>query len=310
MKGRIQFHLLVFATLMSPTALPGYAQTPQKVTVSMRAYKDPRSVVAVKINGAGPYDFLVDTGATTTVVEAGLFRELGLQAEGTSKVVSELGASRQARSVVKEITLDGLSVENVAVVSMKSPLADRDCHLVRGILAENFLRHFDILFDNQHRTITLDAGQSLSGSLSGERLPVSFPPIREDHDDRYQPTILVKLQAYGNAKLLLDSGTTSLVLVRTTLESLGQEDSITLKTVNASLTCKEAELAVHLGKATMKDVQVVACQTAFALRKDRDGTLPTALFKQIFISHAGSYAIINPIHVPEETANLVTPAMQ
>ena len=53
--------LLLFATV------PGSAQSPQKVTVSMRPYKGTRSVVAVKVNGAGPYDFMVDTGATVTV---------------------------------------------------------------------------------------------------------------------------------------------------------------------------------------------------------------------------------------------------
>jgi hypothetical protein len=48
-------------------AVPGGAESPQKVTVSMRPYKGPRSVVAVKVNGAGPYDFMVDTGATIIV---------------------------------------------------------------------------------------------------------------------------------------------------------------------------------------------------------------------------------------------------
>src|ERR1700677_1169321 len=142
----------LLATLMSFAALAGYAESSQKVIVSMRPYKGTRSVVAVKVNGAAPYDFLVDTGATVTVLDTALFNELGLRAEGTSKVIPSAGASSRIRSVVKEITLDCLSVGNVTVVSLESPMTGDDYRGVRGILGENFLRHFDILIDNQHRT--------------------------------------------------------------------------------------------------------------------------------------------------------------
>ncbi len=52
----------------------------------MRPYKGTRSVVAVKVNGAGPYDFMVDTGATITVLDTALFHELGLRAMGSSRI--------------------------------------------------------------------------------------------------------------------------------------------------------------------------------------------------------------------------------
>jgi predicted aspartyl protease len=135
--------LLLFATI------PGGAESRQKVTVSMRPYKGARAVVAVKVNGAGPYEFIVDTGATITVLDKALFHELGLQAMGSSRIVSSAGVTNQILSQVKEITLDGLSVQNIKVVSMQSPLQGSDYRAVRGVLGENFLRHFDILFDIQ-----------------------------------------------------------------------------------------------------------------------------------------------------------------
>jgi hypothetical protein len=39
---------------------------------------------------------------------------------------------------------------------------------------------------------------------------------------------------------------------------------------------------------------MVSCQGASVKANGNEGLLPTAIFKQIFISHAGSYAIINP----------------
>jgi predicted aspartyl protease len=148
--------LLCVVILLSFAAVPVSAEAPHTVTVSMRPSKGARTVVAVKLNGAGPYDFMVDTGATVTVLDIALFHELGLQAEGSSGVTSSAGVTNQIRSVVKEVALDCLSSQNIAVVSMKSPVAGSDDRAVRGILGENFLRHFDILFDNQHRKITLD----------------------------------------------------------------------------------------------------------------------------------------------------------
>jgi predicted aspartyl protease len=79
--------------------------------VSMRPSKGARTVVAVKLNGAGPYDFMVDTGATVTVLDTALFQKLGLPAEGSSRITSSAGVTDQIRSVVKEVALDCLSAQ-------------------------------------------------------------------------------------------------------------------------------------------------------------------------------------------------------
>jgi hypothetical protein len=296
MKHKNLLCALSLATLMLFAALPGSAQSSQKVTVSMRPYKGNRSIVAVKVNGFGPYDFMVDTGSTVTVLDTALFAELGLRAEGTSKLLSSSGASNQVRSIVREITLGCFSAPNVEVLRVQSPMAAYEYRAVRGILGENFLRRFDILIDNQHRTITLDSGDSLGDSLSGERLPISFPP------QGYRPTMSVKVQGYGPARLLLDSGATTLSLLQSRIESTDLQGSMILKTVNGSLTCEGSYATLYLGRATIRSLEIVNCQTVFEKPKDSEGTLPTAIFKRIFISHAGSYAIVNPTRVPEKAA--------
>jgi predicted aspartyl protease len=302
--------LLYLAVLLSFAAVPGSAQSPKTVTVSMRPYKGARAVVAVKVNGAGPYDFLVDTGATVTVLDTTLFQELGLRAEGAFRVASSAEVTRQTRSVVDEIALDCLSVRNITVVSMKSPLTGSDYAGVRGILGENFLRHFDILFDTQHRRMTLDAGGSLADSLAGERLPITFPPLLQGDENRYQPTISVRVEAYGQARLLLDSGAASLVLPQWRDRSLG--GGMMLRTVNGSLACEETYARLNLGKGTAGNLVIMMCRTAPVKPPEPEGILPTAIFKQIFISHAASYVIVNPkkrCNVPQEMA-AVTPLPQ
>jgi hypothetical protein len=66
---------------------------------------------------------------------------------------------------------------------------------------------------------------------------------------------------------------------------------------------------VFLGKETVSDLPMVNCQGASVKANESEGFLPTAIFKRVFISHAGSYAIINPAKhssVPAELA-IVTP---
>ncbi len=285
--------LCVVVVLLSFAAPPGSAESSRPVTVSMRPYKGARPVVAVKLNGVGPYDFMVDTGATITVLDTVLFKELGLREEGSSRVTSSVGMTNEVRSVVKEVSLDCLSAQNIAVVKMKPPLTGSDDRAVRGILGENFLRHFDILFDNQHRTMTLDAADRLADSLSGERIPIIFPPLARDGENRYRPMISMTVQTFGHAIVLLDSGATDLILLQWGNQWKGFGDT-RLTTVNGWHTCESAVGGVYLGKGPVNYLPMVRCQDATVKLKDCDGILPTAIFKQIFISHAGSYAIINP----------------
>jgi predicted aspartyl protease len=280
------------AVLLSFATVPGFAGS--QVTVSMRPYKGTRTVVAVKVNGAGPYDLMVDTGATVTLLDTAMFHELGLRAEGLSQITSAAGATSQIRSVVNEITLDCFSVRNIAVVSLPAPVAGSGYGAVRGILGENFLRHFDILFDNEHRKLTLDAGQGLAESLSGERLPVTFPSLPREDDNRYRPTIRVTAEAYGPASLLLDSGATSIMLLQWGGKLQGQVYLARVRTVNGSIDCRVADDRLHLGKKMLDDGRILNCQSATVKPQDREGMLPTAIFKQIFISHSGSFVVIDP----------------
>jgi predicted aspartyl protease len=291
------YALLQVVVLLSSATAPGFAET--QATVSMRPYKGTRAVVAVKVNGAGPYDFMVDTGATVTVLDTSLFDELRLRPEGLSEIATAAGATSQIRTVVQEITLDCLSVQNITVVGMPAPILPSAYSAVRGILGENFLRHFDILIDNEHRKMTLDAGNGLSVSLTGERLPITFPALPQEDDNRYRPMMLVMAEAYGRASVLLDSGAPSVMLLQRGGKLNGYGYPMRLTTVNGSIACKTIGDRLHLGKRTVGDLIVLNCQSALVKAQGHEGILPTAIFKQIFISHSASYVIIDPTKLIE-----------
>ena len=294
--------------LLSSTTFLESAAPAQTVTVPMRSYTDVRAVVAVKVNGAGPYDFVVDTGATATVVDAALFAELGLQPEGSVAMGSATGWQTQVRSTVKEISVGGLAAQDLTVLSVKSLPFGSGLRGVRGILGENFLHHFDVLIDNQHRKIMLDAGGSLADSFGGERLPIAFPAAVEGEEMRYRPMVSVTLASSGTrpVKVLLDSGADNFVLVGKNAQPWARSAAVGVRTVNGSMACTSSEDRLHWGKAS-SELTLVSCQSPAANPNDHEGNLPTAAFKQILISHAGSYAIVNPAksnRAPQEIATV------
>ena len=280
---------ILVAAVLSLTTVSATAQSQQTATVSMRPYKDTRAVVAVKLNGAGPYDFLVDTGANVTVLDAGLFAELGLKAEGATKQTTSAGVNTISLATVEEVAVAGLTVRGVKVIASKNLPG------VRGILGENFLQHFDILIDNQRREITLDAGSRLAGSFDGERLAIDFGAHAVGTELGGRPTVSVSVPAYGAhpVKLLLDSGADRVTLTGSgTMQPKTSGNVYMVSTVNGSMTCTSGENRLDWGKTSMRGLTLLTCESAAA--RAQDGLLPTAIFKQIFISHAGSYAIVNP----------------
>jgi hypothetical protein len=184
---------------------------------------------------------------------------------------------------------------------------------VRGILGENFLQHFDILIDNQHRKMTLDAGSALAESLGGEHLPITFPPSDGD-EIKYRPMVLVTVPDFSPrpVRVLLDSGADTFLLVGSgTSQATTLANAVRVKTVNGSRSCISSENRLRWGKATLSDLAMVTCQSATANSRDYQGNLPTSIFQRIFISHAGCYVIVEPSRhapAPQEIAVVTPPA--
>lgn len=53
----------------------------------MEAYPGSMVIIPVNINGSGPYDIVLDTGSTVTILDGPLFRHLGLKPDGNAEVV-------------------------------------------------------------------------------------------------------------------------------------------------------------------------------------------------------------------------------
>jgi predicted aspartyl protease len=110
-----------------------------------------RMTVDVKVNGAGPYRFVVDSGADTSVVGQGIASALGLPATEPVLLNGITGSAMVAR-----VKVDALQVGTQTVTDLEVPaLAERYLG-AQGMIGLDALVEQRLVMDFEKRTITID----------------------------------------------------------------------------------------------------------------------------------------------------------
>src|ERR1035437_2882625 len=110
----------------------------------------------VEVNPSGPYNFLLDTATQFTMVDPKLAAEFRLKA-GDSVPVDGTGFHGSASSaLLGPVEVGGHAVAHVEAVVYDLGNLKRVDLAIRGVLGEDFLKHFDMLIDGGHRMLCLD----------------------------------------------------------------------------------------------------------------------------------------------------------
>lgn len=312
---RVWLQVIVISTatfvLLSPA---GTSQSVKTVTVSSRSNSGPFVIVPVMVNRMGPYDFVLDTGSTSTLIDASLFKTLGLHQEGTTKLTSVANQQAQATATASEVALNGISATSVKVVSLDnfdlavdarlrtSGVSGREAAQVRGFLGENFLDHFDLLIDNVGHSVTLDSTEGLTHTFDGEQLPLSLTSEFEGKVVYHRPMVSATVVNYSSRplRLVLDTASTTLAILpgKGALGRGAQGGNATpveILTPGGKVACAAWQDQLRWGLTSVNEVEVVSCNTARTEALDNEGSMPTHIFKQILISHANRYVVLSPV---------------
>ena len=146
--------LLLFFRALNKTA-------PAKVTNSARSYEIPVQpfyglmLAETKVNGQGPYRFLVDSGATSTVLSEALIEELKVPVLSNA-VASCVGGS--GRTGTKLARIDTFQVGDLEITNLPVSSFDNAIFsgLIDGVLSTADLADFLITLDYVDRKILLD----------------------------------------------------------------------------------------------------------------------------------------------------------
>lgn len=116
-------------------------------------------VVSVHVNGNGPHQFILDTGATITCVDEGLASTLQLpDVRGVIGTASGIGGQGQLRLV----SIDSLAIGGVRAHDLQACVVDLR-HLdgmgldLDGLIGLNVLKEFRVTLDFQRNIVTLGA---------------------------------------------------------------------------------------------------------------------------------------------------------
>ncbi len=301
------FKCLLLASLVSQTlpAAYGEAHCPGNVaSLTLRLVQGALIVVPIEINHAGPYDFVVDTGAQVTTIEPSLAAELGLKAQGTTGVGGVATYIRTAYSNLAMIEAGQHSVPNtIAVIQEMTQLKAADSR-IRGILGANFLEHFDLLIDNGRHILCLDSSGALAATIKGEHIALAEPRGSKQDLPFTRPIILAARLSTGDATpvlLRLDSGSNAPVLY--TADALARNKTNgTAPILKRIANGAEQSFAVlppqdiQVGTHAVRQVSFVVPMNAIGAgpTQREDGLLPTMAFQHVFISCSGGYVALQP----------------
>src|SRR6266700_978885 len=105
---------ILLAVAIAFTAISSQAETrcPGNIVgIRPRLVANALLVIPVKINGSGPFDFMVDTGSQLNVIDPALAAQLNLKSQGTVGLVSTAAYSRASVAI-----LDSLEAGSQVVV--------------------------------------------------------------------------------------------------------------------------------------------------------------------------------------------------
>ncbi len=299
------FKLVAFVILAATTltAIHAEKRCPGNVaSVPLHQIQDALIVVPVTVNGSGPFDFLVDSGAQTTTVDVQLAAQLGLRSLGSTSVSGIASYERRYAKQLSQIDVGGHRVDNVlAVVEDMAQLHQADPKL-RGIVGENFLAHFDFLIDNGHRALCLDESGLMASAIKGSHLPLE-QPYGPDRDLPFTRPFVIATQFAGRrilTLLRLDSGSNAAVLYASPAEKrIGLNNAQILSRVVAGTEQQFAVLppqsVAASGHTLGQIVFVQPMNSVGATSQPReDGVLPTAIFQRVFVSYRNQFVILEP----------------
>lgn len=111
-----------------------------------------RFTIPVRIDGAGPFDFMIDTGSQATVVTHEINSQLALPSLGSATLVG-----MSSIRTVPLVEVDSLQLGSRVIHNLSTPVLERDHIGADGIIGLDSLQDMRVLFDFRKGTIAVES---------------------------------------------------------------------------------------------------------------------------------------------------------
>ncbi len=192
---------IAFAETIAPPALPAVTNT---VTTGLDLAQ--RLTIPVMVNGQGPFDFVIDTGADRTVISAELAERLGLPEAGKARLHAMGGSANVNIVKIESVTFSNVNSRNVRAAALPMRHLGAD-----GLLGIDSLKGQRIIMDFPAGTMRVEPSTAPEPKVTdGELIIVTARNrlgqlVMVDADAAGQPISVVvdtgAQNTVGNAKL-------------------------------------------------------------------------------------------------------------
>jgi predicted aspartyl protease len=205
------------------TTSPEVSPSNAKVKFHLAGGEQPLILLPVKVNGQGPFDFIFDTGAGTSLLSSDLMKQLDVKVVGSKE-----GQSAGGKVAVSLATVDSLAVGAAKLDDVDVGIVDLN-HIgktigakVDGDLGYNFLKHFRLSIDYGKCELRLDNPKRVENLAGGAKTEM---PIRLASPAK--PLILVDVYANGRGpfQFAIDTGTSTTAITPELAKDLGVASS-------------------------------------------------------------------------------------
>jgi hypothetical protein len=238
-------------------------------------------IVPVRVQGLGPFDFLLDTGADTTVVHPDLAARAGLTPTARIELVTVAG-SRLVPQAPGEVSLEGRPLGRLDVLIHDLPATRAQDPTVLGILGRDAFHATPFAIDHVRRQVVL-GGPPAAGGVPYEEVGG-------------RPVVWAHLRCGGPPlRLALDSGASGLILFAGARPLPLVTDGRRAAQTNAGTAWVRAARLESLcvGRARLGELRVAVLDTSAGPRGE-DGLLPTSLFARVHFDPRAKTVKLDP----------------
>lgn len=218
----ICFWVLAGLTWLAPTVARDEGTPSKDVSFRLAGGQNPLILVPVYVDGKGPYEFILDTGAYRCLLSPELSSSIGIRADSQQQATGVGGTINISAARVSSLTVGTARQENleVAITAELSRLGEAVQSKVDGVVGSNFLKDFRIDLDYQRGVVRFDRSFSDLRVESGVR---SVTSVTFKLATRTKPLVVlpVFVNGQGPFQFFLDTGASRTTLSFALARKLG-----------------------------------------------------------------------------------------
>jgi predicted aspartyl protease len=181
-----------------------------EVPFRLAGQAQPLILTPTRVNGLGPFDFILDTGAGTSLVSLDLARRLGIPTEQVKEGTSAGGKVRLPLGTVESLSVGGARQENVRVGMIDlSDLGKAVGAQIDGDIGYNFLKGFVTTIDYRRSVLELSDGADAPRASGSTGAGI---PFRLGHATKPLVLLTTTVNGRGPFTFALDTGSSTTVV--------------------------------------------------------------------------------------------------